>query len=187
MRKTLIALSCRNAATRGTLLFAEHRLVYLWNKQPFHSPSLGVICCQLLKPCREHRSIAAVAAERIRLSPELQFSIAAKADGEIMLFSIDPIRVAIPMSHVRAVPGCSALPEAPFQHCLRAGSLLGLPGSQNAQVWAFVASSARGCEQSFAGVCTTRSLTESRAECCRWLCRHSGFASPRIWLSPCVF
>lgn len=111
-RKTLIALSCRSAATRGTLLFAEHRLVYLWNKQPFHSPSLGVICCQLLKPCREHRSIAAVAAEWIRLSPELQFSIAAKADGEIMLFSIDPVWVAIPTSHVRAVPGCSVLPEA---------------------------------------------------------------------------
>lgn len=83
-------------------------LAHLWNKQPFHSPSLGVIHGQLSKPWREHRSTTAVAAERTHLSPELQFSTAAKADGEIRFFSIDPIVVTPPGSHTRTVSGLGA-------------------------------------------------------------------------------
>lgn len=51
----------------------------------------------------------AVAADGTRFSPELQFSTAAKADGEIRFFSIDPITVAHPESRVRTVPGLGAL------------------------------------------------------------------------------
>lgn len=121
-RESLIALSRKNSVAHGTLLFPENRLVYLWNKQPFHSPSLGVIHCQLLRTCREHSSIAAVTAEGTGLSSELLFSIAANADGEMMLVSIDSVWVAPPVSHAWTAwalclaalfylkhPGCSLL------------------------------------------------------------------------------
>lgn len=105
-RQTLTELLHRNAVAPGTL--SHPRQAHLWNKQSFHSPSLGVIHCQLFKRCREHRSTMAVTAERTHLSPELQFSIAAKADGEIRFFSIDPIVVAPHGSHARMVPGLGA-------------------------------------------------------------------------------
>lgn len=118
MRQTLTVLSHRNVVAPGTPSLPW--LAHLWNKQPFHSPCLGVIHCQLSKPCREHRSTMAVTAERTCLSPELQFSIAAKADGEIRFFSIDPIVVAPPGSHARTVPGLGA--------CLTALRYLRHPG-----------------------------------------------------------
>lgn len=181
MRQTLTVLLHRNAAGPGTPPLPQ--LAHLWNNQPFCSPSLGVIHCQLSKPCGEHRSTTAVTAERTRLSPELQFSIAAKADGEIRFFSIDPIVVASPGSYARTVPVLGACLTAP--HYLRhPGTLLNAATALACSCWDGLQARSprywhllpsllgnalgvvRRAVSEAASVCTNESWTKSRAGRC---------------------